>query len=106
MQLPPLVPPVDLELHPGQVPIGEHVDETILPLRGIADLGSILIRGETAIWKSVRTLARVGVPLPVMLFFPAEMTLVVEDKAGWMGRLEEVKTMDSTGVQTATVLPS
>ena len=45
MQLPLLVPPVDLEIHPGQVPIGEHVDEAILPLWCIADFWSILIRG-------------------------------------------------------------
>jgi hypothetical protein len=41
-----------------------------------------------------------------MLYSPAEMTLGVEDRAGWMGRLEEVKTMDSTGLQTAMVLTS
>ena len=62
--------------------------------------------GDTAIWKSVRTLARLGAPLPVMLNSPAEMTFGVEDRAGWMGKLEEVKTMGSTGLQTATVLVS
>ena len=45
MQPSTLVPPVDLQIHPGQVPIGEHVDEAILPQRRVADLGSILICG-------------------------------------------------------------
>ena len=39
-----LVPPVHLEIHPGQIPIGEHVDQAILPERRVADLGPILVR--------------------------------------------------------------
>ena len=53
-----------------------------------------------AIWKSVRTFARFGTPLPVMLNCPAEITFGVEERAGWMGRLEEVKTIASTGAHT------
>ena len=61
---------------------------------------------ETANWKSVRMFKMLGCPLPITLGFALVMTLGIADSDGWMGRLLDVKTMDSIGLHTATVLIS